>query len=122
VDNLSKTMVLGGSLKPHRYSNRAIRALRRNDYQVVSFGRREGEVEDVKIHTDLKEHRDVHTITFYLSASNQKDLYSYIFSLNAKRFIFNPGSENYDLAQEASKRGIEVMEVCTLVMLRLNQY
>ena len=114
-------MVLG-SLKPHRYSNRAIRALRRNNHQVVSFGRREGEVEDVKIHTDLKEHSDVHTITFYLSASNQKDLYSYIFSLNAKRFIFNPGAENYDLAQEASRRGIEVMEVCTLVMLSLNQY
>ena len=115
-------MVLGGSLKPHRYSNRAIRALRKNNHEVVSYGRRAGEVEDVKIHTELKVHKDVDTISFYLSASNQKDLYPYIFSLNAKRFIFNPGSENHDLAQEASKRGVEVLEACTLVMLSLNQY
>lgn len=122
MDNLKKTLVLGGSLKEHRYSNKAIRSLRSHGYEVVSIGNREGIVGDVDIFKELKPFLDVDTITIYLSDRNQKSYYDYIFSLNPKRLIFNPGAENFELSQLAGQSNIEVLNACTLVMLSLNQY
>ena len=50
------------------------------------------------------------------------DLDDDIVYLNPRRVIFNPGTENYDFMQQASNEGIEVVEGCTLVMLRSGQY
>ena len=122
MDNLKKTLVLGGSLKEHRYSNKAIRSLRSHGHEVVSIGNSKGRVGDVDIFKELKPFIDVDTITIYLSDRNQKPYYDYIFSLTPKRLIFNPGAENFELSQLAGHSNIEVLNACTLVMLSLNQY
>ena len=62
------------------------------------------------------------TITIYLGKKNQLAYYEPILSSNARRIIFNPGAENNELATLASKKGIEIVEGCTLVMLTLKQY
>jgi hypothetical protein len=59
----------------------------------------------------------VHTITLYLNPQNQKEYYDYILSLQPRRIIFNPGTENDELEKQAQKAGIETVEGCTLVML-----
>ncbi len=41
-----------------------------------------------------------------------------ILAAKPQRIIFNPGAENEELAAAASSAGIEVVEACTLVMLR----
>jgi hypothetical protein len=38
--------------------------------------------------------------------------------LKPRRVIFNPGSENEALAKKLREAGIEVVEACTLVLLR----
>jgi predicted CoA-binding protein len=43
-----KTLVLGGSENPGRYSNMAIRLLRKNGIEVVSVGTKMGQVLDVR--------------------------------------------------------------------------
>ena len=48
--------------------------------------------------------------------------YSYIISLQPKRIIFNPGTENSEFEKLALQNNIEVIEACTLVMLSTNQY
>jgi hypothetical protein len=45
-----------------------------------------------------------------------------ILKLKPRRVIFNPGSENADLAQKLQNAGIEIVEACTLVMLRTGQF
>ena len=50
---MKKTLVVGASLKSERYSNIAIRRLRSRNYDVVAFGLKEGEVNDVQIDTEL---------------------------------------------------------------------
>jgi hypothetical protein len=45
-----------------------------------------------------------------------------ILELGVKRVIFNPGTENYPLISTLEKKGVEVIEGCTLVMLRTNQF
>ena len=62
-----KTLVLGGSLKPQRYSNKAIQMLRDYDIETVSVGLRAGEVADVNIETEKIAFDNIHTVTLYLN-------------------------------------------------------
>lgn len=119
---LPRTLVLGASQKPERYSYLAIRSLRKHQIEVFAIGARKGIVEDVEIQTELKNFEDIHTVTLYLSPKNQIPYYSYIISLNPKRIIFNPGTENPELEKLARENGIDVVEGCTLVMLSNGTY
>jgi len=112
-----KTLVLGGSIKPTRYANKAIRKLRAFGHPVMSVGLKEGEVGDVNIQTCTPLLDDVHTVTVYLSNKNQKQYYDYIIGLKPKRIVFNPGTENPELSELARKNNIKVVEYCTLILL-----
>lgn len=65
---------------------------------------------------------DIDTVTLYLNANNQKEYYDYIIALHPKRIIFNPGTENEELAELAIQNDIKPLEACTLVMLNTGQY
>jgi len=112
-----KTMVIGGSKKPERYSNKAIRKLLSYGHPVESIGLREAKVDSVNIETGRPVIDDIHTVTMYIGASKQSEYYDYIMGLSPSRIIFNPGTENSEFALIAKKAGIEVTENCTLVML-----
>jgi predicted CoA-binding protein len=117
-----KTLVLGASNNPERYSYLAINRLRSYGHPVVAIGRKNSVVNDVEISTEKKPIADVDTITLYLNAKNQKEYYDYILSLHPKRIIFNPGAENDELYDLAKAKGIAPMEACTLVLLSTGQY
>lgn len=121
-NKVKKTLVLGGSTNPGRYSNRAIRKLRSYGHPVVSIGNREGTVEDVFIETGTPEFEGIHTVTIYLGTGNQKQYHDYIIGLKPRRIIFNPGTENSELAALAGKENIEVVEYCTLILLDTNTF
>jgi hypothetical protein len=121
-DILPKTLVLGASQKPERYSYLAIRSLRKHGIEVIAIGARKGLVDDVEIQTELQNISDIHTVTLYLGPRNQIPYYSYILNLKPKRIIFNPGTENPDLEKLARENGIDVVEGCTLVMLSNGTY
>ncbi|MEO6949518.1 MAG: CoA-binding protein [Ginsengibacter sp.] len=117
-----KTLVLGASTNPARYSYMAINKLRRYGHDVVAIGLRPGRVSDVDFHIDHPQVEDLDTITLYLNANNQKPYYEYILAQNPKRIIFNPGAENHELKKLAKGKGIHTDDACTLVMLSTGQY
>ncbi len=117
-----KTLVLGASLNPDRASNEAIRRLKAKGYDVVAVGGRAGQVSGVAIQEGEPGFEDLDTLSLYLGPGRQKDSYDYILDLKPRRIIFNPGTENRELANLARKQGIEVEYSCTLVMLALNSY
>jgi predicted CoA-binding protein len=117
-----KTVVLGASPNPGRYSNIAVNRLTAYRHPVVAVGQRQGKIGSVEIQTGQPLQEEVDTITLYLNPTNQKPFYDYILSLNPKRIIFNPGTENDELEKLAEEKGIETMEACTLVMLSTGQY
>jgi len=112
-----KTLVIGGSTKPERFSNKAIRKLLEYGFPVVSIGLREGDVEGVKIETGRPEYDGIHTITLYIGKAKQPGYYGYLIGLKPKRIIFNPGTENDEFRGLAENKGIETIEFCTLIML-----
>lgn len=120
--SIKKTLVMGASLKPQRYSNRAIYKLVEKHHDVVAFGLNEGEVAGVKIDTAPLHYEDIHTITIYLNPKRQVQYYEYIVSLKPKRIIFNPGTENQEFYLILEKNHIQFEEACTLVLLSIGKY
>lgn len=117
-----KTLVLGASDNPSRYSYLAVQRLRSHGHPVVAIGKKATAVSDVTISTEKKTYDDIDTVTLYLNPSIQQEYYDYIISLHPRRIIFNPGTENEELEQLAAKNNIKTIEACTLVMLSTNQY
>jgi predicted CoA-binding protein len=117
-----KTLVIGASDNPDRYSYLAVNSLRGHHHPVIAIGRRDTMVADVRVETQKKNHPGVDTVSLYLNPQNQKEYYNYILSLHPKRIIFNPGAENEELLNLAKSNGIEALEACTLVLLSTNQY
>lgn len=120
--NKKKTLVLGASDNPSRYSYLAIQRLRKNDHPVVAIGRKDSRVADVTISKEKQQFENIDTVTLYLNPQHQAEYYDYILSLKPNRIIFNPGTENAELASLAQKNNIQTLEACTLVMLSTNQY
>ena len=117
-----KTLVLGASLNPDRYSNRAIKQLVYNNIETVAVGLREGNVNGVAIATQALPFEGVDTVTLYLNAKRQQAYYDYIIDLMPKRVIFNPGTENLELETLLAREGINYEYACTLVLLGTGQY
>ena len=117
-----KTLVLGASMKPYRYSHMCIEQLEKHGFPAVGVGLREGVIGHTPIYAGQPDLEDIHTITMYMNEDRQKAYYDYIFSLSPRRIIFNPGAENHELAVLARQKGIETINACTLVMLNTWQY
>jgi uncharacterized protein len=117
-----KTLVLGASDNPSRYSYLAIQRLHQYGHPVVAIGRKHTLVGDTTVETEKIPFRDIDTVTVYLNPVHQQEYYDYILSLKPRRIIFNPGAENEELETLARHQGIEPIEACTLVLLSTNQY
>jgi hypothetical protein len=116
------TLVLGASTNPGRYSNIAITRLRDKTFETVALGLRKGKVKDVEIDTEKIAYPNIDTVTLYLNAQRQEEYYQYIISLNPRRVIFNPGTENSSFVKLLEAHGIASENACTLVLLATAQY
>ena len=117
-----KTIVLGASPNPARYAYSAVSRLIKGGDEVIPLGIKEGKIEGVEIQHGQPVITDLHTISIYINPSLQEQYKDYILSLNPKRVIFNPGSENAGLMKSLRAAGIETMAACTLVMISSGEF
>ncbi len=119
-----KTVIIGASTNPSRISYKAAHMFQDEGIEFVPVGIKKGEVAGQPI-LDLGQKpqiEGVDTVTLYIGVKNQPEWYEYILSLNPRRIIFNPGTENPEFIEKASKRGVETEIACTLVMLSVGTY
>jgi predicted CoA-binding protein len=116
------TVVLGASPNPERYSYLAVSRLTAKGHPVVAIGKREALIGATPVTTEHPAVPDVDTVTLYMNPVLQREYYDYILQLHPKRIIFNPGTENDELATLATSKGIAPVEACTLVLLSTGQY
>ncbi len=116
------TVVIGASPNSDRYSYKATVSLQQHQQTVYPIGIRNGKINDLEIITNKPKLENIDTVTLYVGPDNQAAWMDYIFSLNPKRIIFNPGTENPEFETLAESKGIEALEACTLVLLSINQY
>lgn len=119
---MKKTLIIGASTNPDRYSNKAAKKLMAHHHEIVQLGIKDGEVEGNKVLIGKPLLSGIDTVTLYINPTLQKGYYDYIISLKPKRLIFNPGTENPELAELAANNNVEVIEACTLVMLSIGNY
>lgn len=119
---MKKTLILGASTNPDRYSYIAAHKLVSHGHTILNVGLKLGEVAGVPIELPEILHENIDTITLYLGPANQIPYYDYILNSKPKRIIFNPGTENEELQNLAEEQGIETTVACTLVLLSTGQY
>lgn len=119
---MKNTLVLGASQNPDRYANQAVHLLTHYGHEVTAVGNVPGMIGSISVNTAIPPDCAPHTITLYINPAIQASYGEQIIQCKPKRVIFNPGTENAELATEAAAAGIEVVEACTLVMLRTGQY
>lgn len=117
-------MIVGATANPGRYAFMAANMLHEYGHEIVPIGIKKETVLGKEI-LNLREKPpvpDIDTITLYIGPQNQPEWYDYLLSLKPKRIIFNPGTENETFEKLAEAQNIEVVEGCTLVMLRSRQF
>jgi predicted CoA-binding protein len=117
-----KTLIIGASNNPSRYSYKAAHKLKSNGFEIIPFGIKKGEVANEKILNDWDSSWEVDTVTLYINSNLQKEYYDKIIALKPRRVIFNPGTENLEFYPLLQAAGIQHEEACTLVLLSMSTY
>ena len=119
---MKKTLVLGASPNPLRFSNKMVKSLVRHGYEAIPLGIRQGEIIGIDILTGKPDLKDIHTVSLYLSPKRQEEYNDYIISLEPKRIIFNPGTHNQEFINLARNNDIEAITDCALIMIAKDIY
>jgi predicted CoA-binding protein len=126
---IKPTLVFGVSLKPIRYSNIAVKRLQQYNHPIIAVGLRSGDIQGQEVMTfesafaKAETHKStIDTVTLYISPKRQDPYMDYVISLQPKRVIFNPGTENPEFYMRLKENNIDFEVACTLVLLGANQY
>ncbi|MBD3333590.1 CoA-binding protein [candidate division GN15 bacterium] len=119
----STVAVLGATPKEDRYSFKAVRMLKEHGHKPIPVHPKGHDVDGVTGVSSLDTiEQSVDTLTVYVNEKISSGELKKILKLRPRRVVFNPGAENPQLAQKLREEGIEVVEACTLVMLRTDQF
>jgi predicted CoA-binding protein len=112
-------VVLGATPKEDRFAFRAMQMLKAHGHRAIPVNPAFEEVLGERCYKSIKDVAGpIDTVTMYVGAGRSEPLIQEIIAARPRRIIFNPGSENEQLAGEAEEAGIEVVRACTLVMLQ----
>jgi uncharacterized protein len=115
--------ILGASPKPDRYAYQALQLLREYGHRTVPINPAFDEILGERCYPKISDAPGaIDTVTLYLAEARSNPLIDEIVGARPRRIIMNPGAENSALARKAEEAGIEVVEGCTLVMLRTGQF
>ena len=115
--------ILGASPKPERYAYKAWQMLHEHGHRTLLVNPAFPEMLGEPCYPRISDAPGpIDTVTLYLGEARSTPLIDDIINARPRRIIMNPGAENSSLAAKAEEAGIEVVEGCTLVMLRTGQF
>lgn len=115
--------VLGATDHTGKFASRAIKLLKSKGHTVLPVNPLYDNVDGLKCSKSLIDcHENIDTVTVYVNPQRAASYTDDIISVNPKRVILNPGTENTEMAKRLKDAGITVIEGCTLVMLNRNEF
>jgi uncharacterized protein len=115
--------ILGASSDPERYAFKAQRLLKEQGHRVIPVSAKEATIDGDATVAELRAIKGaVDTLTVYVRPAISSRYREQIEALKPRRVIFNPGTENEELAAALRAAGIETEDACTLVMLRTGHF
>ena len=116
--NVERVAIIGASDNPGRYSHRALLMLRQHGHEAIPVHPKLDTIEGLPVVPDIPSIQGaVDTVTMYVGPQISAGLADKLVALKPRRVIFNPGSENLELAARLREAGIACEEACTLVLL-----
>ena len=116
-------VVLGASIKPQRYSYKAVKLLLKYNHTVIPVHPKLTQLNKLPVVARLSDiSTPVDTLTLYVGADRSGPMIDEIIALKPGRVIFNPGTESALLEKKLSRSGISFVHDCTLIMLQSNQF
>ena len=97
-----KTVLIGASDNPARYSYLALNRLKNNGHPIVAIGRKETVVAGIPIQQGLPSEAGVDTVSLYLNPEHQKNGTLHVSLI--QRDHFQSGTENDELATWLKQR------------------
>jgi predicted CoA-binding protein len=115
--------ILGASPKPDRYAYKAFELLKEYGHRPIPINPAFTDIRGEKCYPAISDApQPIDTVILYLVEARSNPLIDEIVAAKPRRIIMNPGAENPALAAKAEDAGIEVVEGCTLVMLRIGAF
>ena len=120
---LESVLLIGASSNPDRYANKAMALLLEGGHKVIPVNPRERQVLGVDAVSSIDEvDEPISTVSVYVRPERLKPDLDKLISLSPRRVIFNPGTEDDEMASALRDRGIHVLEACTIVLLKTEQF
>jgi len=120
---IENVAVVGASSKEGRYSHQAMLLIEESGHNPIPVAPAQQEILGKKAYPALSAIPGrVDTVTMYVRPSLQTSILDDAVSIKPYRIIFNPGTENPGEYDRLRNAGIEVIEACTLILLRTNQF
>ena len=118
-----KVAILGASPKEERYSFKALQMLKEYKHEVFPVNPANEFIDGSRVYKTLADIDDsIEVLTVYVGSDRMLQFKDEILRLKPRIVIFNPGTENQELATILRTNEIEVLEACTLVLLRTGQF
>lgn len=115
--------VLGATDHAGKFANRAIKLLKSKGHTVLPVNPLYEDVDGSRCCRTLADCGEpIDTVTVYVNPDRAASYIDDIISVNPKRVILNPGTENQIMSERLKEAGITVIEDCTLVMLNRNEF
>ncbi len=121
---INRTVVIvGASDREDRYSYKALKMLHQHKFKVIPVHPTLQTIHGISVKSSLDQiDEPVDTVTIYVGPQRLPPLVPSIKKLSPRKVVFNPGTESPQIEEELTSQGIEVIEGCTLVMLRSGQF
>jgi uncharacterized protein len=115
--------ILGASINEERYSNKVQKFLIEKGFNVFPINPNYKEIGKLQCYSKLLDIKEqIGTLTVYMNPIQLKNIVPEIITKKPDRIIFNPGTENEEIENILKNEGIEIIEACTLVLLKTNSF
>ena len=110
--------IVGASANRQKFGNKSLRAHVKMGFDVFAVNPRGGEIEGQMAFTSLREVPvQLDRISMYVSPDVGLSMLDQIVEKGCKELWLNPGSASREFVQQATQKGLNVIEECSIVAI-----
>ncbi|MBT3720589.1 CoA-binding protein [archaeon] len=111
-----KIAIIGASKDKEKFSNKAVRAYKKNHHVVFPVNPNEREIEGLKCYNSVMSiPLDVEVASFYLPPAVGEKIIDEVIKKGIKKVFLNPGTESDEIIKKLKSAKIEIVQTCSIL-------